>query len=87
MWKKSIRQSSIPTLKKGAGEARARRRRSQLAQGTIEYILVLAVVIGVFIKVIRPGLTLLQDKIGRGNAANPFLSETAGGAGYYYFPM
>ena len=79
---------SIPT-KKYSGAIRSSwsfRDRAARGQTIIEYLLVLAVVIGIFLVIARPLLKDLTSKYQKGFKAGIFEADDTGSR-FYYFPV
>lgn len=75
---------SIPT-KKYSGAIRSSPRAAR-GQTIIEYLLVLAVVIGIFLVIARPLLKDLTSKYQKGFKAGIFEADDTGSR-FYYFPV
>lgn len=61
-------------------------RSKQSGQVVVEYLLILAVVLGIFMLVARPGIGRLGKKIQEDLNKGLFAAD-ATGAGFYYFPV
>lgn len=60
----------------------------QRGQAVLEYILIMAVIIGLFMIVVRPRMADIQQKLAEGLKAGALSSDPNSGTGYpYYFPM
>lgn len=76
-------------LKKGAiprpsRPSTLRSRRSERGQGMVEYILILAVIVSIFVLIVRPFFKTFQEKIGDNFKNGSVFSEDAN---FYYFPV
>jgi hypothetical protein len=61
-------------------------RSNERGQAIVEYVLVLAVVLGMLFVLAKPVIGSLQKKIGD-NLKNGFFAEDPSGDGFYYFPL
>ncbi|MGZ3693957.1 MAG: Flp family type IVb pilin [Bdellovibrionota bacterium] len=71
-------------IKKFFGATLSRLRRDERGQTIVEYILVIAVVIGVIFVLARPIFGNLQTKIGDSLKAGFFSDDPTGGKFYYF---
>lgn len=81
---------SIPT-RKYSGATRLKRKRSlcirdQRGQGILEYVLILAVVIGIFLTMARPFINKLGPKYQKVFKSGMFKEDDTG-SNFYYFPV
>ncbi len=77
--------SNIPIKKFSAG-TRSKRMKNERGQSTLEYILVLMVVVSVIFVVVRPVLGGLTEKIQEGLKGG-FFQEDNTGSNFYYFSV
>lgn len=83
MWSIRIRKSSAATrLKRKRGVSL----RGQGGQGILEYVLVLAVVIGIFIVLAKPYMAKFNKQYQKLFKAGMF-AEDSTGSKFYYFPV
>jgi hypothetical protein len=59
---------------------------SQSGQAVLEYTLLIAVIAGVFLLVVRPGMDRIKQELGKTMQSGLFSNEP-GKANFYYFPM
>lgn len=59
---------------------------NQNGQAVVEYLLIIAVVLGIFMLVAKPGIGRLGKKI-QDDLNKGLFAADATGAGFYYFPV